>query len=150
VNNAYLFEGLEGGAEALKIVAGRVPANLYDVPTGPGRFTPREVIAHLADWEPRLRGRIEAALRQNDAPVEVWDDGQLALDNRYSETDYSERLETFSKERYKTIELLKSLDKSDFDRTYLHPQKGRMKVEDQAAFFMGHDLYHLDQLSALI
>lgn len=150
MNNAYLFEGLGAGRDALLAIARLVPAALWDTPTGAGRFTPREVVAHLADWEPRLRDRISAALLESGARVDVWDEGELAVLNRYSECDYLGELSRFVSERTLTIELLQSLDKVDFDRTFTHPEKGLMTIDDQAAFLMGHDLYHLDQLTATL
>lgn len=150
MNNAYLYEGLIGGIRSLEIIVGKIPPPKWDTPTGPGRFTPREVIAHLADWEPRLRARLEAALQGNEPSVEAWNESDLAVQNRYSETDYRERLAHYVGEREKTIALLQSLKSSDFGLAFLHPEKGRMTIEDQSAFLMGHDLYHLDQLSEII
>lgn len=150
MNNAYLFEGLEGGAASLAAIARRIPAAKWDIPTGEGRFTPREVVAHLADWEPRLRGRVEAALRESGALIEVWDEGELAIENRYDQSDYLEELGRFQTERSKTIALLRELQKEDFEKRFEHPERGLLTIEDQAAFFMGHDLYHCRQLSALI
>ncbi len=149
MNNAYLLEGLESGPKTLEILLNRIPEEAMDRPTHPDRFTPREVAAHLADWEPRLRGRIQTALDHPDAEVPVWDEGELAEENRYGESDWRKELDRFRSERAETIRLLKSLKPEEFGRTFRHPERGLMKIEDQAAFFLGHDLYHASQLSSV-
>ena len=60
--NAYLFPGLEFGPRIVARLVEQIPAARYDERTNPSRFTLREAVAHLADWEPILRDRIARAL----------------------------------------------------------------------------------------
>lgn len=147
MNNAYLLEGLEALPIIARILLERTDPIRLDTPTGPDRFTPREVIAHLADWEPRLRGRIVTALKDPGAAVPTWDEGELAIENGYATCDWREQVDTFTKQRQETIALLKRLGPEDWRRTFTHPERGPMTVEDQAAFLLGHDLYHAEQFA---
>ena len=62
MNNAYLFHGLEGSLPAYETLVGRLKPELLDVPTHPGQFTPREVIAPF----------IERALRNAEEQNVKW------------------------------------------------------------------------------
>lgn len=148
MNNAYLFEGLPAGPQTVRILMEGLPAENLDNPTHPGRFSPREVVAHLADWEPRLAARIRSAIESQGVAVDVWDEGELAIENGYAQSDWRSEVERFCEAREETIRMLRSLDAESFQRTFRHPERGLMTIEDQAAFLLGHDLYHIEQLAS--
>lgn len=150
MNNPYLINSLRDGIEALEVLVRLLHADRLDIPTGKDRFSPRAVVAHMADWEPRLRARLEGAKAQPGVPVLVWDEGELALENRYDESDLDEQIGLLKAEREKTISFLQSLGAEDWNLPFQHPEYGRLTIEDQASFFLGHDAYHLEQLSSVL
>jgi len=121
-----------------------------DVPTHPGRFTPREVIAHLCDWEPISRGRMQTAQRTPGAVVPDLDEGQRAKDQDYASWDPIQTSEEFIRRREETIQWLQSLPEEDWTKTAVHSAKGEMTIYDYANLELGHDMYHLEQLCAAI
>lgn len=100
----------------------------------------------MAFWEPVARWRVERALEQTGAEVPDWDEDQHAKDFNYSDLDPHQGLETFASERAKTCALYNSLLGDQWERTFVHPVKGRMTVYGWAATMLGHDLYHIAQL----
>lgn len=62
--NAYLLPSIEFGPAILRRLFTLLPEDQLDVSLEEGRFTPRQVIAHLADWEPIMRQRIATACTQ--------------------------------------------------------------------------------------
>ena len=150
MNNPYLLKSLRDGIDAIEMIVRLLPADRLDIPTEEGRFSPREVVAHMADWEPRLRARLEGAKAQPGVAVLVWDEGELATENRYSESNLDEQIELLESEREKTISFLRSLGADDWRLHFQHPEYGRLTIEDQASFFLGHDAYHLEQLSSVL
>jgi len=144
--NAYLYPGLEFGPRIVARLVESLPASRYDEKTDPNRFTLREAIAHLADWEPILRGRIETAVRQPGAPVQGLDEGMRADEMGYSKWDVREQLKAYADERAKTIAYLKTLAPEDWAKMITHNEKGPQSVSDQANQLLGHDLYHIDHL----
>lgn len=114
------------------------------------RFTPREVIAHLADWEPIFRQRMQAAVRENGATVQGMDEGELAITNRYSELDVNDQLARFAKERAATVAYIQSLDSSLLDNAYNHSEKGLVTVRATLDMLGHHDTYHVEQITALL
>jgi hypothetical protein len=144
--NAYLFPGLEYGPRIVEELVKQIPGARYDEQTNPARFTLREAVAHLADWEPILRQRIQLAVDQPDAPVQGIDEGTRAAEQNYAAKDVAEQLRVFATERQKTIAYLKGLNPDDWSKAVTHNEKGRQTVSDQANQFLGHDLYHIDHL----
>lgn len=118
----------------------------WDARIAPDRFNNREVMAHLADWEPIFRSRFQAALREDPEPVFAADEGQRALDLNYASTDPMEQFELWKREREATVALLEAAEQSELYRLYQHPVSGAMSALDLAGRMLGHDIYHLEQL----
>jgi hypothetical protein len=146
----YLLKGIGLGPTVVERLVGLIPEALHDSALGEDRFTLREVIAHLADWEVLFRGRMETALAVPGSRVVVLDEGDRAVELKYAETDVTEQLAIYKAERAKTVEFLSALAKEDFRLTYIHPAFGVMVIEDQANMLIGHDMYHVEQLTAYL
>jgi hypothetical protein len=144
--NYYLFPGLEFGPRIVEQIVKQIPGARYDDRTDPERFSLREAVAHLADWEPILRDRIVLAVENPDSPVEGMDESVRATEVNYASWDVAEQLRKFSTERSKTIAYLRGLATEDWEKAVIHNEKGRQTVMDQANQFLGHDLYHIEHL----
>lgn len=143
--NHYVLRGLGRSPEWMKqLVAGS--SDIADMRPDPDRFTPREVVAHLADWEPILRTRITDALTGKRPMIQPFDEGEMAVLHGYSKKEVQESLEIWANERAKSLELLQGLKDEDWDQVYVHPEFGTVRVFEAAAMMLGHDLYHLEQI----
>lgn len=145
--NCYLLPTIEFGPRVIRRLLRQLPRERMDHALHPDRFTPREVAAHLADWEPVMRERIRTAVTTPGAEILAYDEGQMALDHRYSELDPWEQVELFGRERHTTAELLRGLKPEDWANRVYHPERGPQSVEDLANLLLGHDLYHIEQLT---
>jgi hypothetical protein len=148
--NPYLIPGLESGPTIVERLVAAVPADHWDVPTAQDRFTPREVIAHLADWEPELLKRMQTAKSSPGAEVKAYDEGAWAVEHGYGSSDPKEQAALFRSRRSQTVAWLKALDPEDWKLTFLHPEQGIKTIYDLACMMLGHDLYHVEQLSGVV
>ncbi len=121
----------------------------FDVRPNPDRFSMREVIAHLADWEPIMLTRIKTGVDSPGATINAYDEGQMAKDHNYGSTDPMERLRAWKSDRAKTIEYVKGLSDEDFQKQVVHPERGPMLVGDIAHMLVSHDIYHVEQLAEM-
>jgi hypothetical protein len=148
--NAYLFPSLPTGPKTLKLLLERIPESKMDEPTHPGRFTPREVIAHCADWEPIFQERMLAAVENPECGITGMDELQRAIDMDYANLDWQSEADRFISLRADTIAWLHSIGPDDWHKAHIHSEKGRMTVDAQANMLLGHDLYHIEQLLGAI
>lgn len=148
--NPYLTNVLPHSPEILKRLILKIDSSKLDIPTYPGRFSVREVVAHLAEWEPILLERMQKALLESGSQVRGRDEGEMAVAGRYSETDIDERLNAFSESRSRTVDFLKSVKPDEWERFVVHSERDKQTLYDQANLLLGHDIYHLEQVSAVL
>ena len=119
----------------------------WDARPDPERFTIREALAHLADWEPIWQARI-IRIRDEDSPeLPNVDEEQMALDHNYAQQDPRANLLSFRKERKLLLHLLESLPDSAWDRIGSRtPGVGPISLEAMAVMILGHDGYHAHQV----
>jgi hypothetical protein len=139
--NPYLVPALKMTPELTRRLFTEFSPGQIDLRPDPDRFTVREAIAHLADWEPILRERIRTAVESPGSTIMGIDD---------SESDPSERLEAWKSERSKTVEYVSSLSPADFSKLATHSERGEVSVADLANMIPCHDIYHLDHLVWLL
>lgn len=147
--NPYLLTSIDKSPKVFRVMLTLLTGRL-DERVDPDRFTPREVIAHLADWEPILRGRLEAGLRDDGTVVEVYDEGRRAEELAYGTWDVERSLARFAEERDRTAAIVRGLSPEDLEKRFTHPERGPRTVRDQVEMLFGHDMYHLEQLATYL
>ena len=86
------------------------PTNRLDDRPEADRFTPREVVAHLADWEQVVLDRVRVANIQPGRAVPDEDPGERAIAHHYGDKDVFHEAEVFESRRQTTMEYLQGLD----------------------------------------
>ncbi len=119
-------------------------------PIAPGKWSPREITAHLADCELafsfRLR-QILAAPASEPALLQPFD--QDAWARHYAAYELPAALELFRANRVWNLRLVGTLSQADFERSAHHPERGDLTFQTVLAMIAGHDLNHLAQLQRL-
>jgi hypothetical protein len=120
------------------------PENSY----GPGKWTAREILCHLADTELAMGFRIRQTLTEDNPTVQPFD--QEAWAERYSGLTLPLALETFKALRAWNLALVRGLSNDDLERTYYHPEREEWEsLRMLVRFVAGHDLNHLAQLEQI-
>ncbi len=113
-------------------------------PREPGKWSPREIVAHLADCEVVFSFRLRQALAEDNPTVQPFDQDKWAA--VYGAYDAKAALALFTALRQWNVALLRSLTPDAFDRKLTHPERGEMTFRTIVETMGGHDLNHLAQL----
>lgn len=145
----YVLSALEGTPDVLEQLLRGVSAEdpAWDRRPDPERFTIREVLAHLADWEEVFLDRLTRTREQEEPVLQGYDEGQVALDRDYAHQDSYANLARFRKGREKLIAFLRSMNDAEWGRIGRHTEIGPISLESQAALICGHDGYHTWQIA---
>lgn len=146
----YLVDGLRASPKVLGYLMTQVPDSTWDQRPDSDRFTLREVFAHLADWDTVWLERLDLLSNEEDAQLPDRDPDQLARDHDYANADPAACLQDFQSRRAELVNRLGSLPSDDWGRRGEHQVRGGFSVEDLAVTALGHDNYHLAQVSEWI
>jgi hypothetical protein len=92
---------------------------------------------------------MKAALTEDNPPVRGYDEAKYAQlpDYRLTPVDTSIGLLELLHERW--VVLLRELTPADFERTFLHSERGVVRLDQQLASYAWHGRHHLAHISAL-
>ena len=137
---------LDGMASAPDAIARALSQHASEPATN--GWSPREVLAHMADTEIVFGWRIRQILTEDDAVVTSYDEQQWANVFRYAERDSSADLATFAAVRSANVELLRGAAEAAWERTYRQGD-ARRTLGDLVRHRADHDLQHLRQISGV-
>lgn len=143
----YVLETIGNGPHLLGVLLRDLTDAEADYRPEADRFTIREVVAHLADWEAIILGRLQRMLAEDNPAIEGVDEGGRAAAQFYGATDPHGQLRIYAKRRDETLAFLKSLSPAGWERTATRVGLGVIAIEDQAVLMALHDNYHLRQVS---
>lgn len=144
--NPYIRRYVLSGLRATPQVYARLLENLTeeeaDARPDPERFTIREAIAHMADWETIFRERGER-IRDEDVPfLPGYDEGALAVERNYAALPVADSLARFIEGRTALLDFFEGLGASDWERKGSRDEIGIITIADLATMILGHDGYH--------
>ena len=116
-------------------------------PIAPGKWSPCQIVAHLADCELVFAFRLRQTLAQDAPTIQPFD--QDAWATQYASYDLPSALEMFRAARAWNLKLIGSLSQADFERPMTHPERGTMTFQTVVETMAGHDLNHLAQLQSV-
>jgi uncharacterized damage-inducible protein DinB len=148
------YAGMLGGRDALSVIAetpGRlalvlegVSAAQADVPLAPGKWSLREVMAHLADCEIAWGWRLRQALAEDHAVLQPFN--QDAWAQVYGAYSLAEAWACYSGLRAWNVAFARRLSAAEKERMYTHPERGEERLWTVVEIMAGHDLHHLKGL----
>ena len=147
VSHRYLIQGLEASPVVLTQLMKSAQPAILDQKPDPERFSLREVVAHLADWDSIWHERVEKIAKQAGAEIQGRDPDELAAKNNYPKQDPTASLKQFQEKRAKFVQTLKTLDEDKWSQMGVHSQYGKLSIQDVVQIALGHDGYHLQQVA---
>jgi hypothetical protein len=138
---AQYRDGYRAVAEALD---GITEAEL-DARSAPGRWSPREVVHHLADSEMTSAVRLRLLLAEDKPAIRGYDQDEFARRLHY-DRPYQSSLEAFRYARLCTAEILDRLSPADWLREGTHSESGAYGVDTWLRIYAAHAHKHARQI----
>lgn len=112
-------------------------------------WTRSDILAHMLDTETVMSFRIRKMICEEDPNISFFDQEKWIAGLRAYRDGKAERLVArFAALRAENVVLLSSLGEDQMKRTGVHPESGRMTLEELAARMARHDINHLKQILA--
>ena len=115
-----------------------------------GKWTPNEVIGHLADGEWVYGYRLRLILCEDNPAILGTNQDLGVAGQRHNEGEPSEFVEMFRTMRQFNLALWKRMSPADWERTGQHNERGPESLGVMLRMLAGHDLSHLNQIARYI
>ncbi len=137
---------LAGPAALRRAIAGMSPAQLNAAPI-PGKWSTRQVICHIADFEPVYADRIKRVIAEDEPRLMSGDPDQFAATLAYDQRDLETELNLITIVRQHLASILRTLPPEAFQRTGQHSRDGQLTLETLLTRITGHIPHHLKTIA---
>lgn len=144
-----LLERFRRGPELLAVVLTGVFGEEEDFAAAPGKWSIRQIVAHLADGELVGAHRMRQVIAEDHPTLIAFNQDRWTANLDYAKRKPKTSLETFRRIRAENYELLKDLPLAAFERTGNHTENGPMTLLELVDGCAGHAESHARQLQEI-
>jgi hypothetical protein len=113
----------------------------------PGKWSPRDILCHLADCEVVFAFRLRQTLAEDHHTIQPFDQDRWA--RTYAGFDADAAIAAFAAIRAWNLALVGTLTPDRFAKRVTHPERGEMTFQTIVETMGGHDLNHIKQLRVI-
>ena len=136
--DAYL-----AGSETLRRAVQGMSDQQLDAAPIPGKWSTRQVVCHIADFELVYADRMKRVIAENEPTFFGGDPDTFAAGLAYAQRDVNEELQLIDSVRRQMTRILRTLSESDFDRIGNHSEAGLMTLATLLQGITGHLTHHV-------
>jgi hypothetical protein len=144
-----LLERFRRGPELVATVMTGAAGSELDYVPEPGKWSIRQIVAHLSDSEIVGVDRFRRVIAEDNPTLQAYDQEAWARNLDYHRRKTSEALDTFRRIRAENHELLKSLPESVFERKGNHTERGPVTLRQLLETYAAHAEQHAQQLQSV-
>jgi len=143
MNHAALIDEYLAGPQRLRdAIAGMTAEQVNAAPVS-GKWSTRQVICHIADFEPVYVDRMKRALAEDQPIIFGGDPDAFAAHLAYGDRDIEEELTLIESVRTHMTRILRTLQPNEFQRTANHSESGPLTVEQLLTNITDHIPHHI-------
>lgn len=144
-----LLERFRRGPELMAVILTGVFGEEEDYVPAPGKWSIRQLIAHVADTEIVAAGRFRQVIAEDNPTLLSFDQNAWAERLDYARRKPKQSLESFRRLRAENYELLKGLDEAAYERAGRHTERGPLSLRQMLELFSNHAETHARQIEAI-
>ena len=133
---------LAGPAMLRAAIAGMTDDEINATPV-PGKWSTRQVICHIADFEPVYADRMKRVIAEHEPTLFGGDPDVFAGRLAYAERDIAEELQLIEATRRHVTRILRTLKPQDFQRRGIHSTDGPLTLATLLERIAGHIRHHV-------
>lgn len=145
----FAFHALQSAPKIVERILRVFPHDRLDDRIDADRFTAREVVSHLADYEQTVLDRIRVANNTPGREIPDYDADAHASEHHFGDKEVFHEAEVYESRRGMTIEYLQGLTDEDFGKTFMWKGK-EVSIADYICHVLKHDLNHVEQISSYL
>jgi hypothetical protein len=144
-----LLERFRRGPELLAVVLTGVFGEEEDFTVAPGKWSIRQIVAHIADTEVVYAHRMRQVIAEENPTIYGFDQDAWTARLDYARRKPKQSLESFRRMRAENYELLKELPAETFERAGNHTERGRTTLRQLLETSAEHAENHARQMQQI-
>jgi len=144
-----LLERFRRGPEVLAVVLTGVFGEEEDFVPAPGKWSIRQIIAHVADAELVCAQRMRQIVAEDNPTLIAFNQEAWTRNLDYARRKPKQSLESFRRVRGENYELLRGLPEAAYARTGNHSERGPITLRFQLELLAEHAESHARQMQAI-
>lgn len=137
---------LAGPALLRQAISGMTADQLNAAPI-PGKWSTRQVICHISDFEPVYADRIKRVIAEDEPMLLSGDPDLFASRLAYEQRDLEVELQLIDAVRQHLAAILFTLPEQDFQRAGRHSRDGLLTIETLLSRITGHIPHHVQTIA---
>ncbi|MEO6803727.1 MAG: YfiT family bacillithiol transferase [Granulicella sp.] len=134
--------------ELLRNAVGGMDQEQLNTPYREGGWTVRQVVHHIADSHMNSFIRLRMALTEDWPTITAYNEAAWAtLHDSAAPVEWS--LELIEALHARWVMLLSSLEEAQWQRGFVHPERGRMTIETATLIYAWHSQHHIAHITHL-
>ncbi len=144
-----LVDRYERAVSALEAALEQVPLDALDRAPAPGKWSIRQLAAHLADAETVGAVRFRFIVAEPGSPLKAFNQDKWAAALAYGSRSPQESLDLFRAARRSTTTILRGLPEAAWSRTGIHEEAGELTLPKLLEKYVTHADHHIAQIGEL-
>jgi hypothetical protein len=144
-----MIQKIEGMPSRLEATIQGLNDQQLDTPYGPGKWTIRQVVHHLADSHMNAFIRFKLAMTEDNPRVKAYDQDVWAAQSDANSGPVSNSLAIIKGLHARWAAVFNTLPESAYARTLDHPENGPMTVDDLLRIYSNHGEKHIGHIQGL-
>jgi uncharacterized damage-inducible protein DinB len=138
-----LIDDYLAGPQQLRAAVAGMTAEQFDARPVHGKWSAKQVVCHVADFEPVYVDRMKRVIAENEPTLFSGDPDLFATTLAYDQRDVAVELDFIALARKHMGAILRSLKPEDFQRRGLHSEAGPITLEKLLTNITKHIPHHI-------
>ncbi|HYK91613.1 MAG TPA: DinB family protein [Acidobacteriota bacterium] len=140
-----LIDRYKDGYRAVTAALEDMSESQLDRRPAPGKWSPREIVHHLADSEMTSAIRLRRLIAEDNPTIVAYDEKEFAR-RLFYDRPIEASLEAFKSARLSTATILERMSDADWTRGGTHTESGRYTAETWLEIYAKHAHDHAEQI----
>lgn len=146
---ADLITQIEETPERVREAVHRLTAEQLQTPYRDGGWTLAQVVHHLPDSHMNAYVRFRLALTEDEPTIKAYDEARWADLHDASSSDIEASMVMLDGLHARWVNLLRRLTSDQWTRAFVHPERGRVTLENNLALYGWHGRHHVAHITTL-
>jgi hypothetical protein len=146
---AELIGQIEEAPELVRQAVHRLTGEQLQTPYREGGWTIAQVVHHLPDSHANAYIRFRLALTEDEPTIKAYDEARWAELHDAASSDIDASLVILDGLHARWVNLLRRLTAEQWARAFVHPERGRVTLENNLALYAWHGRHHVAHITTL-